>query len=499
MRVLVAALLVTFLAGCAAVDPAPDVDTDGDGISDARERELGTDPLVADSDGDGIPDGLEIEQGTDPLNETVERVIRFALSAVGARGPEPSIGVTPSGCAFFVALADVFRSCDGAATWEQVTGPLMSPTSNDPYLWVDTVTGRVFDIQMGPLTHTWIAWSDDDGETWLGNPYDQGPTPVNDHIKVGSGPWRSGDNGGYSVIGNTPAAYERAVYFCYNKLVGVYCYTSFDGGATFPVGGNIYGQAGGGGLHGAISTAPDGTVYVPPRLATPTVYFSKDNGLNWEGRTMGEDVGTPSPRKNSEIAADADSNAYHVWVGGDHGVYMSRSFDSGDTWEQTSLRISPINVTSATFPHIDAGDPGRVAVAYLGATNYEGNPQVANGDDQQPPAEYHMYVSITTNGLDPVPTWDTVRITDDPVQVGSICLNSGACSGGNRNLLDFNDLHLGPDGRVWIAYADGCTGDCATSDEPTPAMSRSAAGMVAVLTEGPSLFEEVGDLLPIQP
>ena len=103
------------------------------------------------------------------------------------------------------------------------------------------------------------------------------------------------------------------VYFCYNKLAGIFCYTSFDGGATFEVGGQIGLATTNGGLHGAITTAPDGTVYVTPRVATPAVIFSKDNGLTWDTREMGEDVGTPNPRKNSEVATDSNSNAYHIW------------------------------------------------------------------------------------------------------------------------------------------------------------------------------------------
>ena len=48
---------------------------------------------------------------------------------------------------------------------------------------------------------------------------------------------------------------------------------------------------------------------------------------------------------------------------------MSRSIDSGNTWDQTSIRVSPIEVISATFPHTSAGDPGRIAIAYLGSEN----------------------------------------------------------------------------------------------------------------------------------
>jgi len=43
-------------------------DTDGDGLSNAEEAELGTDPELADTDGDGLDDGAEQEIGSDPLN-----------------------------------------------------------------------------------------------------------------------------------------------------------------------------------------------------------------------------------------------------------------------------------------------------------------------------------------------------------------------------------------------------------------------------------------------
>lgn len=45
-------------------------DTDGDGLTDYQEEELGTDPALEDTDGDDRPDGEEVEAGTDPLDET---------------------------------------------------------------------------------------------------------------------------------------------------------------------------------------------------------------------------------------------------------------------------------------------------------------------------------------------------------------------------------------------------------------------------------------------
>ena len=47
-------------------------DADGDGLSDAEEVEIGTDPTDADSDDDGLTDGEEVlEEGSDPLSSDV--------------------------------------------------------------------------------------------------------------------------------------------------------------------------------------------------------------------------------------------------------------------------------------------------------------------------------------------------------------------------------------------------------------------------------------------
>ena len=456
---------------------------------------------------EGLPAGIFVT-GADgsPVDEPPLPLV-FNFSDVGEDGAEPSIGVTSSGCIFFIAFEKVMRSCDHGASWEDVTGPLCAFQTNDPYGWVDPVTDRIFNVQMQGLQTSWICWSDDDGETWLGNPHDSGTTPFNDHIKLASGPWTSS---GYGLVGQiTSNFYETAVYYCYNKLAGIFCFTSYDGGATFETGGQIIGLATtNGGLHGAISTAPDGTVYVTPRVATPTVIVSKDNGFSWFERYMGEDVGTPNPRKNSEVSTDTASNAYHVWTGGDEGIYMSRSTDSGESWEQESIRISPAGVISTVFPQTDAGDPGRIAITYLGSENTEmlnqsdidGNPWDGNAHYAPNEAEYHLYITYSLNALDDEPIFHTYRVTDDPVQVGSICLNSGDCrdiGGSNRNLLDFNDLHIDREGRVYVAFADGCTGECAVKENATAADSRDGRGSVYYLANGPSLLEEFGRMDPL--
>lgn len=99
---IVALLGVATLSGILAPGPAPDVqlpvlgdgdrsaqgsaptpnlsadgpDADGDGLTDAVEAELGTDPHDRDTDGDGYPDGMEVGCGdrlpdADPLHQDV--------------------------------------------------------------------------------------------------------------------------------------------------------------------------------------------------------------------------------------------------------------------------------------------------------------------------------------------------------------------------------------------------------------------------------------------
>lgn len=53
---------------------AGEQDQDGDGLTDRREAEIGTDPGAPDTDGDGLSDGEEVlRRGTDPLNPDTDQ------------------------------------------------------------------------------------------------------------------------------------------------------------------------------------------------------------------------------------------------------------------------------------------------------------------------------------------------------------------------------------------------------------------------------------------
>ena len=49
------------------MDRSQSSDLDSDGLTDAQEQALGTDPTNSDSDGDTVSDGDEVSNGTDPM------------------------------------------------------------------------------------------------------------------------------------------------------------------------------------------------------------------------------------------------------------------------------------------------------------------------------------------------------------------------------------------------------------------------------------------------
>jgi hypothetical protein len=119
-----------------------DRDTDGDGLTDAEEREYGTDPTVVDTDGDGLADGAEVEEyGTDPtvadtdndgLADGTEIDVGTNATVVDSDGDglddgaEAEIGSDPT-----VVDTDGDGLADGAEIEEYGTDPTASDTDND--------------------------------------------------------------------------------------------------------------------------------------------------------------------------------------------------------------------------------------------------------------------------------------------------------------------------------------------------------------------------------
>ena len=72
-----------------------DADTDADMLSDAEELDLGTDPCNYDTDGDGVSDGKEVELGTDPL--TAQSTFQVEKTSTVEDSVTPSVEMKLSG------------------------------------------------------------------------------------------------------------------------------------------------------------------------------------------------------------------------------------------------------------------------------------------------------------------------------------------------------------------------------------------------------------------
>jgi hypothetical protein len=72
--------------------------------------------------------------------------------------------------------------------------------------------------------------------------------------------------------------------------------------------------------------------------------------------------------------------------------------------------------------------------------------------------------------------------------VGSICNGNQGCHDGNRNLLDFIDGGVGPDGTFYTVIADGCTGTCMEDPELQVAGNSRDREAVMVRLDGWSLY-----------
>ena len=401
-------------------------------------------------------------------------------SFVGAHGPnELSIGVNPdtNAAMILMSLSTAAVTWDDTvsppkATWSDVSyGPTASVTM-DPYLFTDRATGRTF-VQQLVGEASIAAFTDDDGKTWtLTNP----PTtaPSFDHESLAAGPYPAGHE-----VADNP--YGRAVYYCSQGLVVGQCTRSDDGGQTWnvPLDFALLGQCFP--SHGRIMVDELGYLYVPVEDCGDEgqgVFISRDGAQTWEQSYV---PGTTPGLSDPVINIDSAGKLYYT-AASNGSVVVSTSTDRGKTFSQPVDVGALAGIKQAELPMAVAGDSGRAAVAFYGSTD--------PGDSQDPEytGEWHIYVATTIDGGQ---TWSVSDITpNNPVQRGYICLSGTTCDTG-RNLLDFQAMTIDRDGRVLVAYADGCTSaECTAAEGQTNADAGSDDSLAVIARQmtGPFLL-----------
>lgn len=409
-----------------------------------------------------------------------------APADLGKRAGEPTLGVDPhSGQVMFQATFETLnvsgfdRRFPGDATWHDTATLSERVVSLDALLKTDPVTGRTFVSQLTAACSL-MAYTDDRGETWHNVPLGCGPGAAFDHQSIGVGPFVKG-----SRLDSLPHTYPNVVYYCAQDIVSAKCAPSIDGGQTFLPANVVYttAQCQLGAIFGHLKAAPDGTLYLPPRYCPDLragtdpvgVAVSEDNGLNWTLRTVpGSAYGDAG---HGSVAVAKDGTVYVAWGSGGIGnggpPMVAVSHDKGRTWTAPRALGQELRIANTRFPVAAAGDGDRAVVAYVGT------PAKGDGSDPKFGGVWHLYASHTYDGGR---TWQTVDVTPkNPVQVGTICTAGTTCTE-NRNLLDFNDMVVDGRGRVWIAFADGCTAATCT------ATNREAHATIARLVSGRGLY-----------
>ncbi|HJR44098.1 MAG TPA: sialidase family protein [Actinomycetota bacterium] len=426
---------------------------------------------------------------------------RINIEGAPLNAGEPTLGLTKNGDVFYTAIQsnlriEVAHSADDGQTWD-LRSPKIGGTRNahlltfDPYIYVDTDTDRIFNIDL-TVACSYLSFSDDKGKSWTTNALACG-RPVNDHHTLFAGP---------PAITPTPV-YENIVYYCWNDVGSSSCSKSLDGGLSFsPTGTPAYpgvdpeagdqGDSFCGGLHAHGHVGHDGTVYLPKgHCGQPWLAISKDEGATWT-RVQVSKLGTST--HEAGVATDKKGNIYYTWMARDRRPYLAISKDGGKSWGKPMM-IAPPGLKEGNLPGLDVGDPGKIAVVYMGSENSPFKPngnwespectlvedQLGQcGDPRYKNTTWNGYMTISDNALDDDPLFYTATVNDkkDPL-VRTTC-GPGRC----HAVYDFIDIVIGPDGTAWGAFVDACIMACA---DPKADGNAGAEAIVGHLVGGPKL------------
>jgi hypothetical protein len=388
---------------------------------------------------------------------------------------EPSLGLDwKTGNAMYMAGTQVSKITFNGdqATWTDVTPPQQGEVNEDAIVFTDPVFGRTFAEGL-VIAGSNGTVTNDDGATWSPSafPVPHGP----DHETVGAGPYHFPAPLGAGISG-----YPNAVYYCSQNILvaaGAFCGRSDDGGVTYNVSSHLLGAGTPcGSITGHVKVAPDGTVYVPQLSCTRSdgvqgqgLAISSDNAQTWTYSVIPDSTAKAANHgTDPSVGIGSGNSVYFGYESGDGHPRIAVSHDHGQTWSPSTDVGVPYGIQNTKFAEVVAGDDDRAAFAFLGTASA--------GDDQAKafPGVWYLYVAYTYDGGK---SWTTVNATPgNPIQRG--CIWSGGGSNACRNLLDFNDAQIDKQGRVLLAYTDGCADiDYSYS---------TVTGEVQGLTHGPS-------------
>jgi hypothetical protein len=205
----------------------------------------------------------------------------------------------------------------------------------------------------------------------------------------------------------------------------------------------------------AIGAAP-ATAGAPPGPFTDIPIFK---GVQDSPTTPPPPVGSTTFGNNTAndfptAAIDGAGNIYVAWAMNDarinhFNVWYASSHDHGKSF------YGPFQVSSgpghAVMPWMAAGDAGRLEIVFY-QTNGTQDPNTSTTD------RWKVMFAQSLNAADREPVFTITQASDHFNHTGAICNLGLLCASGTRNLLDFFQVAIGPDGLANIVYTDDSSG-----------------------------------------
>ncbi len=210
----------------------------------------------------------------------------------------------------------------------------------------------------------------------------------------------------------------------------------------------------------AISTTEGNVTTGTPPFGDPeqvVVAASHDNGHTFKLHLVqGGEPGTLAGVIFPWITIDRAGTVYVSYAGravegGPINVMLVSSSDGGDTWSKPYRVNKDATGHSHIYTTISAGDAGVVDVAwYTGSTT----------DPDSSDNVWHLDFAQVRKANTASPQIKQSRPYPAVIHKGDICLQGILCElGGDRSLLDFFQIQVGPDGRANIAFANNASPD----------------------------------------
>ena len=184
-------------------------------------------------------------------------------------------------------------------------------------------------------------------------------------------------------------------------------------------------------------------------------------------------IGSNTGNLFNAAAIDSAGNIYSSWAtpnarNGLYDVWFACSRDHGQTF-YGPFKINPPGM-QGNMPWITAGDNGRVEIVFYGTAGTE-DPSTSTND------EWRVFFAQSLNGADREPVFTVSQASDHIMHKGQICNVGILCGNGTRQLLDFFQVAIGPDGLANIMFAD--TGD--SNGTPLVTYARQTGGPLGLL------------------